>query len=98
MLPKEFVLYTDHQTLQYLNRKGKFNHIYLKWVEFMQRYKFVLKHRSGRSNRLVDALSRRQLLLTEMQIEMVEFNELKNCTLRILIFLKHRELVKNLLL
>ena len=44
----------------------------------MQSYTFVLKHRSGRSNRVLDAFSRRQLLLTIMQIEVVGFNELKN--------------------
>ena len=44
----------------------------------MQSYTFSLKHRSGKSNRVVDALSRRQLLLTEMQIEVVGFKELKS--------------------
>ena len=44
----------------------------------MQRYTFVLKHRSKRFNRVVYALSRRHLLLTKMQVEVVGFDELKN--------------------
>ena len=44
----------------------------------MQSYTFVLKHRIERSNRVPDALSRRQLLLMEMQVEVVVFDELKN--------------------
>jgi hypothetical protein len=64
--PKEFVLFTDHQALQYLNIQGKLNQINLKWVEFLQIYTFVLKHRSGRYNKVADALSRRQNLLTKM--------------------------------
>ena len=44
----------------------------------MQTYTFLLKHRSGRSNRVANALSRRQLLLIEMQVEVVGFDELKN--------------------
>ena len=50
----------------------------MKWVEFLQSYTFVLKHRSGKSNRVADALSGRQLLLTAMQVEVVGFNELNN--------------------
>ena len=37
-----------------------------------------MKHRSGKSNRVVDVLSRRHLLLTKMQIEVVGFKELMN--------------------
>ena len=38
----------------------------------------MLQHRSGRSNRVANALSRRQLVLTVMQVEVVGFDELKN--------------------
>ena len=78
LLPKEFFLYTNHQALQYLNSQGKLNQRHMKWVEFLQTYTFLLKYRSGRSNRVADALSRRQLLLTVMQVEVVGFDELKN--------------------
>ena len=73
---KEFFLYTGHQALQYLNSQGKLNQRHLKWVEFLQSYTFVFKHRSGKSNKVVDALSRKQILLIEMQIEVVGFKEL----------------------
>ena len=35
LLTKEFILYTDHQPLQYLNSKKKLNQRHLKWVEFL---------------------------------------------------------------
>ena len=38
----------------------------------------MLKHRSGNSNRVANAMSRRKLLLTVMQVELVRFDELKN--------------------
>ena len=69
------MLYTDHRALQYFNSQGKLNQRHLKWVEFLQSYAIFLKHRSRNSNRVVDTLSRRQLLLTKMQIEVVGFKE-----------------------
>ena len=78
MFPKELILYTNYQALQYLNSKGKLNQRHLKWVELLQIYTFVLKHRSGRSNKVANALSRRKNLLIEMNIEVVGFNELKS--------------------
>ena len=75
---KRIFLYTNHQALQYLNSQGKLNQRHLKWVEFMHSYTFLLKHRSGRSNRVADSLSMRQLFLTIMHVEVVGFDELKN--------------------
>ena len=37
-----------------------------------------MKHKSGKSNKVVDALSQRHLLLTQMQIEVVGFKKLTN--------------------
>ena len=63
MFLKEFVLYNGHKELSHLNSQGKLNQIHLTWVEFMQSYTFILKHRSGMSNRVAYALSRRQLFV-----------------------------------
>ena len=35
LLPKEFVLYIDHQDFQFFNSQGKLNQRHLKWVEFL---------------------------------------------------------------
>jgi hypothetical protein len=48
----------------------------MKWVEFLHSYKFVLEHRSRRSNMVVDALNRRTTLLTTMTVEMVVLEEM----------------------
>lgn len=73
IFPNEFFLFIDHQSLQYLNSQGNLNQRNLKWVEFLYRLTFVLRHRSGKSNRVLDALSRRQNLLIQMQIGVVGF-------------------------
>ena len=68
LLPKEFVLFTDHKPLQYIISQGKLNQKHTKWVELLKSYSFVLKHGFGKSNKVVDALSRRTNLLNTMSI------------------------------
>jgi hypothetical protein len=70
-------LFKDHKSLQYINIQGKLNQKHTKWVEFLQSYSFVLKHRSGKSNNVVDALSQRIMLLNTMLVEVVNLNCLK---------------------
>ena len=49
----------------------------MKWVEYLHIFTFVIKHKSGVTNRVVDALSRRHSLLTEMKVEVLGFDEMK---------------------
>ena len=49
----------------------------MKWVEYLQSFTFVIKHKSGVTNRVADALSRRRSLLTEMNIKIFDFDEMK---------------------
>ena len=48
-----------------------------------------MKHRSGNYNRVIDSLSRRKLLLTILQIEVVGFKELMNLYPKDLDFAEH---------
>jgi hypothetical protein len=78
LIPKEFVLYTDNQALQFITRKEKLNQKHAKWVEFMQNFTFVSKHIVGTANKVVDALSRRSLIVHEFQVETLGFEHLKD--------------------
>ena len=46
----------------------------MKWVEYLQSFTFVIKHKIGVTNRVVDALSRRRSFLTEMKVEVLGFD------------------------
>lgn len=56
-IPKEFVFYIVHCALQLINDQGKLSLRHMDWAEFIQIYSFILKHGSGKSNWVVDALS-----------------------------------------
>jgi hypothetical protein len=77
LLPHEFVIYSDHEALRYLQSQKHLNFRHGQWVEFLQRYSFVVKHRAGIENKAADALSHRLSLLSIMSVEVTGFERLK---------------------
>ena len=78
LLPKEFILFTDHEALKYLSSQQKLNHRHAKWSKFLQSFTFVLKHKAGVQNQVADALSRRHSLLSTMQVKVIGIEVLKD--------------------
>ncbi|XP_062217663.1 uncharacterized protein LOC133917845 [Phragmites australis] len=59
LFPKEFVIHSDHEALKYLKSQGKLNRRHAKWIEFIETFPYVVKHKKGKDNIVADALSRR---------------------------------------
>ena len=68
LIYKEFVLFSDHEALKYINSQKKLNYRHGKWVSFLQEYTFVLKHKAGVENKAADALNRVVYILTSLAI------------------------------
>ncbi|XP_071737894.1 uncharacterized protein [Rutidosis leptorrhynchoides] len=64
-------------TLKYINGQHKLNPRHAKWVEFLQMYSFVSKHKAGTSNVVADALSRRYSLLSILEARVLGFSFVK---------------------
>jgi len=58
-------------------QQPKLNHKHAKWVEYLQNFNFVLKHITGQSNKVVDALSRKSIFVQQSQIQVLGFVFLK---------------------
>ena len=77
LLLTEFVLFSDHQDLRYLNSQKKLNTQHAKWVEFLNEYSFVIYHRVGIENKVFDPCSRLPVTLHHMSAHVIEFDRLK---------------------
>ena len=49
----------------------------MNWVEYLQSFTFLVKHKSGATNRVANTLSKRCSLLTKMKVEVLGFDEMK---------------------
>ena len=63
--------------LQFITQQEKLNQKHAKWVEYMQTFTFVIKHIFGTANKVVDALSRKCLILQEFKVKTLGFDNLK---------------------
>jgi hypothetical protein len=59
LIGKIFELRTDHSGLKYLFGKPTLNARKIRWLEFLSKFDFDIKHIKGKENKVVDLLSRR---------------------------------------
>ncbi|KAD4385328.1 hypothetical protein E3N88_25496 [Mikania micrantha] len=67
LLPNDFILFSDHQALRFIQGQHKLNPRHAKWVGFLQEFSFSIRHKAGNTNTVADALSCRRSLLTSLQ-------------------------------
>ena len=71
------MLFTNHQYLRYLNTHTKLNQRNIKWVDFFKSYAFVLNHKLGNTNKVVDALIRRFTLFGTTTVKSTGLESMK---------------------
>ncbi|XP_075101810.1 uncharacterized protein LOC142177238 [Nicotiana tabacum] len=78
LLPKEFVIITDHESLRFLKSQSKLNRIHAKWVEFIETFPYVIRYKQGKDNVVDDALSRRYVLINVLTAYLLGFKNIKD--------------------
>ena len=78
LLPKEFVIHTDHESLKYLHGQGKLNKRHIKWSSFLETFPYVIRYKQGKENIVADALSRKSVLLNSLSTKLLGFEYLKD--------------------
>ncbi|GJW93787.1 RNA-directed DNA polymerase [Tanacetum coccineum] len=67
----------DHQALKFIQGQAKLKPRHAKWVEGLQDFNFVIRHKAGNTNTVVGALSRRPALMTSTTVHVAKFEPLK---------------------
>jgi hypothetical protein len=75
--PKEFVIHSDHESLKYLRSQNNLNRRHAKWVEFIESFPYIIKHKKGKDNIIADALSRRYALLSQLDCRIFGLESIK---------------------
>ena len=77
LMPKEFVIHTDHESLKHIKGQGKLNRRHAKWIEFIETFPYVIRYKKGKENVVADALSRRYVLFSTLDARLLGFEQLK---------------------
>jgi hypothetical protein len=75
--PKEFVIYSDHESLKHIRGQAKLNKCHAKWVEFIEIFPYIIKHKKWKKNIIVDALSRCYIMLSQLDHKIFGFESIK---------------------
>jgi hypothetical protein len=76
--PKEFIIHSDHESLKHIRSQGKLNRRHAKWVEFIESFPYIIKHKKGKENIIADALSRRYTLLNQLDYKIFGLETIKD--------------------
>jgi hypothetical protein len=63
---KEFVIHLDHESFKYIKGQSNLNKQHAKWIEFIESFPYIIKHKKRKDNVIVDALSRRYTMLSQL--------------------------------
>jgi hypothetical protein len=75
--PKEFVIHSDHESLKHIRGQAKLNKRHAKCVEFIETFPYIIKHKKGKENVIADALSRRYIMLSQLDHKIFGLESIK---------------------
>jgi len=77
LLPKEFIVYTDHQSLKHFRNQKHVDRMLARWAAYLEKFNYLIVHKSGATNKVADALSRRACLLTSFEAKLLGMDQIK---------------------
>jgi hypothetical protein len=75
--PKEFVIHSNHESLKHIRGQAKLNKCHAKWVEFIETFPYIIKHKKGKDNVIADGLSIRYTMLSQLNHKIFGLESIK---------------------
>jgi hypothetical protein len=74
---KEFFIHSDHESLKHIRGQAKLNKCHAKWVEFIETFSYIIKHKKGKENVIADALSICYTMLSQLDHKFFDLESIK---------------------
>ena len=71
------MIHTNHESLKHLKGQHKLNRRHERWVEFVRTFLYVIRYKQGKKNIVVNALSRRYILISTLNAKLIGFEHIK---------------------
>ena len=84
--PKEFIIHSDHEALKYLKGQAKLDRRNAKWVEFIESFPYIIKYKKVNENVVADDLSRKSVLLNQLEVKVLGLGAIKELYATNLVF------------
>jgi hypothetical protein len=76
-LAERIVIHSNHESLKHIRDQAKLNKRHAKWVEFIETFSYIIKHKKGKENVIADALSRCYTMLSQLDHNFFGFDSIK---------------------
>ncbi|WVZ76149.1 hypothetical protein U9M48_024147 [Paspalum notatum var. saurae] len=76
--PREFIIHFDHEALKHIRTQTNLNRRHATWVEFIESFPYIIKHKNGKENVIADALSRRYTMLSQLDFKIFGLQTVKD--------------------
>ena len=71
------MIHSDHESLKHLKGQLKLNRRHAKWSEFIESFPYIVKYKKGKDNAVANALSRRHILLSQLDVKILGLESIK---------------------
>ncbi|WVZ97639.1 hypothetical protein U9M48_043156 [Paspalum notatum var. saurae] len=75
---REFIIHSDHEALKHIRTQTNLNRRHANWVEFIESFTYIIKHKNGKENVIADALSRRYTMLSQLDFKIFGLQTVKD--------------------